>query len=59
MTSVMGECLSGSTQASRQPRWPSGLGRSVEVLLTIYAKCIIGRDQVWFDRMARDLDDGQ
>ena len=26
-------------------------GHCVEVLLTIYAKCIEGRDQVWFDRI--------
>jgi len=32
-------------------------GHSVEVLLTIYAKCIIGRDQVWFGRIDRALDD--
>jgi hypothetical protein len=30
-------------------------GHSVEVLLTIYAKCIEGRDQVWFDRIGRAL----
>jgi hypothetical protein len=28
-------------------------GHSVEVLLTIYAKCIEGRDQVWFERIDR------
>ena len=36
-------------------------GHSVEVLLTIYAKCIYGRDQVWLasiDRALR-LDDHQ
>ncbi len=32
-------------------------GHSVEVLLTIYAKCIIGRDQVWFGRIEQALDD--
>jgi hypothetical protein len=26
-------------------------GHSVEVLLTIYAKCIDGRDQVWLGRI--------
>jgi hypothetical protein len=30
-------------------------GHSAEVLLTIYAKCIEGRDQVWFDRIDRWL----
>jgi len=30
-------------------------GHSVEVLLTIYAKCIEGRDQVWFDRIDKWL----
>ena len=34
-------------------------GHSVEVLLTIYAKCIEGRDQVWFDRIDRALGDGE
>jgi hypothetical protein len=28
---------------------------SAEVLLTICAKCIEGRDQVWFDRIDRWL----
>jgi integrase len=30
-------------------------GHSVEVLLTIYAKCIHGRDRVWFDLIDRAL----
>jgi hypothetical protein len=30
-------------------------GHSVEVLLTIYANCIEGRDQVGFDRIDRAL----
>ncbi len=30
-------------------------GHSVEVLLTIYAKCIHGRDQVWFTLIDRAL----
>ena len=34
----------------------AGPGHSVEVLLTIYAKCIQGRDQVWLDRIDRSLD---
>jgi hypothetical protein len=29
----------------------------VEVLLTIYAKCIEGRDQVWFERIDKWLGD--
>jgi hypothetical protein len=36
------------------------MGRhSVEVLLTIYAKCIDGRDQAWFDRIDGALGDGK
>jgi integrase len=30
-------------------------GHSVEVLLTIYAKCIEGRDEVWFERIEKAL----
>jgi hypothetical protein len=34
-------------------------GHSVEVLLIIYAKCIEGRDRVWFGRIDDALGDGQ
>jgi len=34
-------------------------GHSVEVLLSIYAKCIDGRDQVWFDPIDSALGDGK
>jgi integrase len=34
-------------------------GHSVEVLLTIYAKCVHGRDQVWFALIERALGPGQ
>ncbi len=30
-------------------------GHSFEVLLTVYAKCISGRDQVWFERIDKAL----
>jgi len=32
-------------------------GHSVEVLLTIYAKCIEGHDRVWFERVDEALGD--
>ncbi len=31
-------------------------GHSVEVPLKVYAKCIDGRNNVWFDRLDRALD---
>ena len=34
-------------------------GHSVEVLLTIYAKCIHSRDQVWFALIERALGPGE
>jgi hypothetical protein len=34
-------------------------GHSVGVLLTIYAMCIIKRDQVWFGQIDQELDDDQ
>jgi integrase len=45
--------LNAGVPASQVAEWA---GHSVEVLLTIYAKCIHGRDQVWFDRIDRSLD---
>jgi integrase len=44
--------LNAGVPATQVAEWA---GHSVEVLLTIYAKCITGRDQVWFDRMDRAL----
>ena len=40
--------LNAGVPATQVAEWA---GHSVEVLLTIYAKCIAGRDQVWFDRI--------
>jgi hypothetical protein len=37
--------LNAGVPATQVAEWA---GHSVEVLLTIYAKCIHGRDQVWF-----------
>ena len=48
--------LNAGVPATQVAEWA---GHSVEVLLTIYAKCISGRDQVWFDRIDRALDEGQ
>lgn len=45
--------LNAGVPASQVAEWA---GHSVEVLLTIYAKCIHGRDHVWFDRIDRSLD---
>jgi post-segregation antitoxin (ccd killing protein) len=44
--------LNAGVPATQVAEWA---GHSVEVLLTIYAKCITGRDQVWFDRIDRVL----
>jgi integrase len=44
--------LNAGVPATQVAEWA---GHSVEVLLTIYAKCIEGRDQVWFDRIDRWL----
>ncbi len=44
--------LNAGVPATQVAEWA---GHSVEVLLTIYAKCIEGRDQVWFDRIDRAL----
>jgi integrase len=51
--------LNAGVPATQVAEWA---GHSVEVLLTIYAKCIHGRDQVWFsyiDRALRSDDHGQ
>jgi integrase len=40
--------LNAGVPATQVAEWA---GHSVEVLLTIYAKCISGRDQVWFERI--------
>jgi hypothetical protein len=43
-------------RASRQPtQVAEWAGHSVEVLLTIYAKCIEDRDEVWFERIEKAL----
>ena len=44
--------LNAGVPATQVAEWA---GHSVEVLLTIYAKCIEGRDQLWFDRIDRAL----
>jgi len=44
--------LNAGVPATQVAEWA---GHSVQVLLTIYAKCIDGRDQVWFDRINRSL----
>jgi integrase len=44
--------LNTGVPATQVAEWA---GHSVEVLLTIHAKCIEGRDQVWFDRIDRAL----
>jgi integrase len=44
--------LNAGVPATQVAEWA---GHSVEVLLTIYAKCIAGRDQVWFERIDRAL----
>jgi integrase len=48
--------LNAGVPATQVAEWA---GHSVEVLLTIYAKCIDGRDQVWFDRIDGALGDGK
>jgi integrase len=48
--------LNAGIPATQVAEWA---GHSVEVLLTIYAKCISGRDQAWFDRIDRALDEVQ
>jgi integrase len=40
--------LNAGVPATQVAEWA---GHSVEVLLTIYAKCIEGRDRVWFERI--------
>jgi integrase len=47
--------LNAGVPATQVAEWA---GHSVEVLLTIYAKCIEGRDQVWFDRIDQALSGG-
>jgi len=44
--------LNAGVPATQVAEWA---GHSVEVLLTIYAKCISGRDQVWFERIDKAL----
>jgi integrase len=44
--------LNAGVPATQVAEWA---GHSVEVLLTIYAKCIHGRDQVWFAYIDRAL----
>jgi integrase len=44
--------LNAGVPATQVAEWA---GHSVEVLLTIYAKCIEGRDQVWFERIEKAL----
>jgi hypothetical protein len=44
--------LSAGVPATQVAEWA---GHSVEVLLTIYAKCISRRDQVWFERIDKAL----
>ena len=44
--------LNAGVPATQVAEWA---GHSVEVLLTIYAKCIAGQDQVWFERIDRWL----
>jgi integrase len=46
--------LNAGVPATQVAEWA---GHSVEVLLSIHAKCISGRDHVWFDRIDRALDD--
>lgn len=48
--------LNAGVPATQVAEWA---GHSVEVLLTIYAKCISGRDQVWLNRIDRALDEVQ
>ena len=44
--------LNAGVPATQVAEWA---GHSVEVLLTIYAKCIDGRDEVWFSRIDKAL----
>jgi len=44
--------LNAGVPATQVAEWA---GHSVEVLLTIYAKCIEGRDRVWFERIDEAL----
>jgi hypothetical protein len=46
--------LNAGVPATQVAEWA---GHSVEVLLTIYAKCIHGRDQVWFAYIDKALSD--
>jgi hypothetical protein len=50
-------CTEGSAgvPATHVAEWA---GHSVEVLLTIYAKCIEGRDRVWLERIYTALGGG-
>jgi len=49
-----------TTQRRRSSNTGTGVGRTqFEILLTIYAKCMSGRDQAWFDRIDRALTEGQ
>jgi integrase len=48
--------LNAGVPATQVAEWA---GHSMEVLLTIYAKCIDGRDQVWFERIDDALGDGK
>jgi integrase len=45
--------LNAGVPATQVAEWA---GHSVEILLKVYAKCIDGRDNVWFDRLDRALD---
>ena len=47
--------LNAGVPATQVAEWA---GHSVEVLLTIYAKCIEGRDRVWFERIDQALGGG-
>jgi hypothetical protein len=47
--------LNAGVPATQVAEWA---GHSVEVLLTIYAKCIEGRDRVWFERIDEALGGG-
>ncbi len=44
--------LNAGVPATQVAEWA---GHSVEVLLNIYAKCVEGRDQVWFERIDEAL----
>ena len=48
-------CSSILVPATQIAEWA---GHSFEVLLTIYAKCIDGRDRAWFERIDKALGGG-